>query len=195
MGIMLVLVGVGLVGYPYYFHWEQEKEMEELHFAIHAISSGEELNDAEISLSIKKQIENGVMRLKIPSIDLNQPVLPETSEESLNLALTQIKANQTPGEGNFTIAGHRSTKEGRHFNRLPKVKEGETVILIEGSKEYHYTINNVITVKPERVDVLKDVEGQDLITLVTCTITGADRIIVQGKLEDIKESKSINTKL
>lgn len=55
---------------------------------------------------------------------MNQLVLDETTDENLNITLTQIKKDQTPGVGNFTIAGHRGYRDGRHFSNLSKVPIG-----------------------------------------------------------------------
>jgi sortase A len=185
-GILFILLGIGLIGYPAYHHWQQGQEIEELYSAINAISTDSEIEDKEIPPEIKEKVKAGVMRLEIPSIDLNQPILPETNDENLNIALTEIKQDQVPGEGNFTVAGHRSTKDGRHFNRLPSVVAGDEIFLIDEGKEYRYIVKSIETVEPEKVSVLDDVENEKLITLVTCNLSGSKRVIVQGELKEVK---------
>ncbi|SES73266.1 sortase A [Salinibacillus kushneri] len=187
IGILFILIGLSFIGYPLYYQWSQSQEIDELTSAIHAISTGEEFDNATVAPELKEEIEKGVLHLKIPTIDLHQPILSKTNKNTLNVALTQIKPNQTPGKGNFTIAGHRSLKDGRHFNRLPNVQKGETVILVDDNTKYHYKITKIFEVEPEETDVLTDVKEKQLITLVTCTATGRDRIIVQGELVETKE--------
>ncbi|MRH42744.1 sortase [Aquibacillus halophilus] len=187
VGILFILIGIGLVGYPFYYHWEQQQEIDELTSSIHAISTG---GDIEVSPKMRKKLEDGVMHLKIPSIELNQPVLSETNEENLNIALTQIKTNQTPGQGNFTIAGHRSMNQGRHFNRLPEVTTDEKIILVSDNKEYHYIAYEIATIEPEDIEVLEDMENKKQITLITCNTTGTKRVMVKGELEKIVDLES-----
>ena len=139
----------------------------------------------DLSLS-KDEIEN-VMELEIPFIDLQQYILEETTDENLNLALTQIKKDQTPGVGNFTIAGHRGYRDGRHFSNLSKVPVGEKVYLHAGDETYVYELKSSEVIEATDVDVLNDVKGKDEITLITCTVSGANRVAVKGDLVEVIE--------
>lgn len=97
--------------HSFYHEWKTGKEIDRLTQAVNLIS-----NEASAQV-MKEEFEyaKDVIWLEIPDIDLNQMVLPETTEDNLNVGLTQIKPNQTPGEGNFTIAGHRGYRGDRFF--------------------------------------------------------------------------------
>ena len=184
-GGLLLVAGILLISYPFYQEWKQGKELRALEEALSLISGadGEDVDLSAIGdLSLSKdQIEN-VMELEIPFIDLKQFILEETTDENLNLALTQIKKDQIPGVGNFTIAGHRGYRDGRHFSKLSKVPVGEMVYLHTDDETYVYELKSSEVIEATDVEVLNDVKGKDGITLITCTVSGASRVAVKGDL-------------
>ena len=183
---------MALVSIPLYNEWQQSKGVSALEGALASLEV-DPLNGSVQELETqwsKEELEN-VMILDIPSIDLEQYVLDETTEENLAIALTQVSENQTPGEGNFSIAGHRGYRGDRHFRQLSNVTDGDEVRLISEGKTYIYEVNSISIVEPTQLDVLDDSEEAE-ITLITCTMSGEQRLIVKGKLvEVIEESKAV----
>lgn len=188
-GILLVSVGILLISYPFYQEWKQNKELRALEEALSLISGAD--GDVDLSaigdLSLSKEEIESVMELEIPFIDLKQYILEETTDENLNLALTQIKKDQTPGVGNFTIAGHRGYRDGRHFSNLSKVPVGEKVYLHAEDETYVYELKSSEVIEATDVDVLNDIKGKDEITLITCTVSGTNRVAVKGDLVEVIE--------
>lgn len=188
-GVLLVSVGILLISYPFYQEWKQNKELRALEEALSLISGADEDVDLSVigDLSLSKDEIEGIMELEIPFIELNQYILEETTDENLNLALTQIKKDQTPGVGNFTIAGHRGYRDGRHFSNLSKVPVGEKVYLHAENETYVYELKSSEVIEATDVDVLNDVKGKDEITLITCTVSGTNRVAVKGDLVEVIE--------
>ncbi len=187
IGILLLFIGVSLIAFPFYKEWEGKKETKALEeaFSLISESDGEEVELSAIQhLSLTEDEVKNVMQLEIPFIHLQQPVLSETTDENLNIALTQIKKDQTPGSGNFTIAGHRGFRAGRYFNELSKVPVGEEVLLHAGDETYVYEVTSSEVIEPTYVEVLDDTPGKDEITLITCTATGLYRVAVKGQLKE-----------
>lgn len=177
LGVFLFCVGIGLIMYPMYFHYKQGNEIAQLEQALQQIESNEDDGD-----NSDTELLQDTIRLIIPSIELNQPILPTTTEDNLNVALTQIKSNQEVGSGNFTIAGHLSTKEGRHFNQLPNVQVGAVVQLLKDEKLFTYKVDSKHIVEATDVAILNDKEEISEITLITCTPDGTQRLAVKGHL-------------
>lgn len=177
-GIVSILIGLVLVSIPFYHEWKTGKEIEQLALAVNLIS-----NDASAK-GIDKELEyaKDVLWLEIPDIDLNQMILPETTEENLNLGLTQIKSNQIPGEGNFTVAGHRGYRGDRFFKNLPEVAIGSEVNLVSENKIFTYKIISSQIIEPTETNILFDEEDKHEITLITCTVDGQKRIALKGIL-------------
>jgi len=182
--ILLLLLGISCIIYPYMMHQKQEKEMKQLQAALEDIQEtgkkNGEVNHLNSSLSLDEDDLYNTVKLYIPTIELNAPVLPKTTEEYLNIALTQIKKNQVPGQGNFTIAGHNSSVYGRHFNRLQELNIGDEIQLIDGENVFIYQVDSKRVIDPSEVDVLYDTPDKNEITLITCTVTGTKRLAVKG---------------
>ena len=179
--IVLLLLGIVCVSYPYLMQQKQAEEMKQLQEALENIQGTDgqaEQLDSELPLD-EDDLSNTV-RLYIPAIELDAPVLPKTTKEYLNIALTQIKENQVPGKGNFTIAGHNSAVHGRHFNRLDELNKGDEIQLIDGDEVFVYQVSSTRVIDPSEVDVLNDTPNQNEITLITCTVSGTKRLAVKG---------------
>ncbi|WMM34123.1 class D sortase [Shouchella clausii] len=198
IGMLLIIAGLALVAVPLTKEWQQANGVAQLEKALAAVQTGEtiEKTDGEATIEktddspsswTKEQLE-AVMELEIPAIDLKQYILDETTDENLALTLTQIKQEQVPGEGNFAVAGHRGYRGDRHFRQLPNVQKGDEIRLhADDGKTYIYVVKSTEIIEPTDVDVLNDGE-QPEITLITCTLSGQQRVAVKGDLIDVIEA-------
>ncbi|MGE6631754.1 class D sortase [Bacillus sp. NPDC077027] len=193
VGSLLVLVGLIVISVPLLYEWQKNKEVIAMERALDMIE-GNNNDTADLSsikhLTVSEEELNNVMELEIPSIDLIEKVLPVTSEENLSIALTQIKPHQVPGQGNFAIAGHRGYRGDRLFRKLPEVLKGDKVLLRHGNETYTYQIVRSAIIEPNEVDVLKDQQKNE-ITLITCTLDGKQRFVLNGIRIDAKKGKSM----
>ena len=181
IGLLFVVIGISCMLFPIYFYVWQGREIEQLHQKLNIIQ------ESEVTHIEKKEESLGqVMMLSIPSIDLYQPILETLSDDNLNVALTQIKENQILGSGNFTVAGHLSSVDGRHFNRLPEVQIGDEVSVLTDKQVYTFTVDSREVIEATDVDVLDDGD-QSEITLITCTPSGKKRLAVKGYLVDVED--------
>ncbi len=102
--------------------------------------------------------------LRIPSIELEVPVLAGTDELALNRGVGHIEGTPRPGQtGNVGIAGHRDG----FFRVLKDVSAGDPLEVESLSGIDHYTIESITIVSPDRVDVLSPT-SIPTVTLVTC---------------------------
>jgi sortase A len=190
-GILFLLTGLVLVSFPLYVEWNQTKEVKAMEQALSLIAEWDGMESIPLQqiehLTLTQEQLDNVMELEIPYIEMKQHILNETTDENLNIALTQIKPDQQPGVGNFTIAGHRGYRDGRHFSNLSKVPIGEKIYLHAGDKTYVYEITSKDVIQPTFVEVLDDTEGKNEITLITCTISGKQRVAVKGELVERSE--------
>jgi len=184
-GILFLMTGLILISIPLYHEWQQRKSVSAMEEALSLITEagGESVDLSQINdLPLSEEELKDVLELEIPYVDIKQMVLSETTEENLAIALTQIKENQTPGKGNFTIAGHRGYRDGRHFSNLAEVPDGEKIYLHTKAQTFVYEITSSEVIEPTDVDVLNDEGDTNEITLITCTVSGAQRVAVKGKL-------------
>ncbi|MFJ6412519.1 class D sortase [Terribacillus saccharophilus] len=187
-GVVFLLLGVALVATPLSIERMHAKEVNELEKAFARIEAGDVPRVGEEK--DQKWSENelaDMMKLEIPSIEIEQYVLNETTDENLAAALTQIKTNQNPAKDNFSIAGHRGYRGDRLFRQLPEVKAGAEIKLQDKDATYIYEVDSVKIVEPNDVAILQNTDKPE-ITLVTCTLSGKQRVAVTGKLKEVQKS-------
>ncbi|MGV2623076.1 UNVERIFIED_CONTAM: class D sortase [Halobacillus marinus] len=187
-GGIFVLMGLILLSIPFLYEWKQNQKVQAMEEAMTLIESsdGEPVDLSEVdNLPVDEEQLKGMMELEIPSIGVKENILSETTEDNLNIALTQIKENQTPGEGNFTVAGHRGFRNGRFFNRLPDVPIGAEILLHDKENTFVYTVTSREVIAPTDVEVLNDHGSDKEITLITCTLNGEERVMLKGKYKEI----------
>lgn len=187
--MLLIIAGLALVAVPLSREWQQSNGVAQLERALAAVQTGETIEETGDPAAhwTKEQLE-AVMELEIPAIDLKQYILDETTDENLALTLTQIKQEQVPGEGNFAVAGHRGYRGDRHFRQLPNVQKGDEIRLhADDGKTYVYVVKSTEIIDPTEVEVLDDGD-QPEITLITCTLSGKQRVAVKGDLINVIEA-------
>lgn len=121
--------------------------------------------------------------LKIDKIDLKMPILKGANEENLKISLGSVCSNVKIDDiGNYCIAGHRSHKYGRKFNRLGELEVGDKITLTSKIKTYEFVISEKFFVKPNETRVLASRSGKKEITLITCDpiINPYQRLIIKG---------------
>lgn len=130
------------------------------------------------------EIGDEIAIIKIPSINLNTVVVHGMEKEYLNYYVCHFENSSMPGEvGNFSLAGHSSYIYNEVFNNLYKTKVNDEIIIKTLNNEFTYTITEIIEVTPDRVDVLEQDMSKKELTIVTCTDSGKNRLIVKGEIK------------
>lgn len=136
----------------------------------------------------KAKGESVVGVLRIPAIDLEQPVLKGATKQNLSISLATVEPTGMPGAvGNFAVAGHNSRTYGRHFNRLQELEKGDELFVDTGTESYTYEVIDSYVVEAEEVWVLGDTIDGAEITLITCYYPQegkTQRLIVKGILQE-----------
>lgn len=163
--------------------WKQEMEQ---------IENREETAETEKKIEKRKDAKGnlgGVVGiLRIPVIELEQPILKGATEHNLNQSVATIEPTGLPGaEGNFAIAGHNSRTYGRHFNRLAELEIGDKLFVDTKMGNYAYQVTDVYVAEAEDVWVLGDTADRAEITLITCHYPKEgkkQRLIIKGILQE-----------
>jgi sortase A len=102
--------------------------------------------------------------LRIPSVDLNVPVLEGTDDLALNRGVGHIAGTSALDQGgNVGIAGHRDG----FFRGLKDVHLGDKMDLYTENGNSRYVVDEIVIVPPEDVSVLTP-RSKPTLTLVTC---------------------------
>lgn len=118
--------------------------------------------------------------LSIPTLNIEYPVLTETSDELLEISLNKFWGGSPNSVGNYCIVGH-NYKSGKMFGKLAQIKTGDKVNLTDMSgKTVTYEVYNKYVVYPDDVACTSQItNGLKEMTLITCTNGGKQRLIVK----------------
>lgn len=115
-------------------------------------------------LSLVASVPPPLAVLRIPSVDLQVPVLEGTDDLTLNRAVGHIAGTSALDQGgNVGIAGHRDG----FFRELKDVHLGDSMDLYTEKGNSRYVVDEIVVVPPEDVSVLAP-RSKPTLTLVTC---------------------------
>lgn len=129
---------------------------------------------------------DAMSRIRIPNIDVDLPIYHGTSDATLRRGVGHIMGTALPvgGEGTHSVlTAHRGLPEATLFTNLDRVTEGDEFQLEVYGELLYYRVFDTKVVEPDETEDLFPVEGEDLVTLVTCTPLGinSQRILVTGE--------------
>jgi len=118
----------------------------------------------------------------IPAIDLNLPILFGVSGPHVALGAATMHPRQQMGQGNYALASHNMLVPTVLFSDIHHLREGDQIFLRDAHHVYVYQVNVAnLTIHPTQSDVINEVPGETLITLITCNVDGSMRVMVQGE--------------
>ena len=122
-----------------------------------------------------------VGKIDIEKINLSQYILEETTEKSLNLSVTKLYGPKINSVGNFCIIGHNYINS-KMFGDINKLQEGDIIKITDTyDRTLEYKIYEIFTTNPKDTTCLsQETEGEKEITLITCTFTGVNRLIIKA---------------
>lgn len=140
---------------------------------------------------------DGIMGyVEIPDIDVNLPIYHGTSEEVLQDGAGHLEASSLPvgGEGTHAvISAHRGLPSAKLFSDLDELETGDVFFIHILNETHAYQVDQIQVVKPDELDSLRVVDGQDLVTLLTCTpyAVNTHRLLVRGVRIPYEEAKKV----
>ena len=141
----------------------------------------------ETSLNIAGDGMMGIV--EIPKIDIKLPIYHGTSDEVLQKAAGHLEGSSLPIGGESThavISAHRGLPSASLFTDLDQMKIGDHFLIHVLDNILCYEVDQILVVEPEDTDALAVEEGEDLVTLLTCTPYGVNtqRLLVRGHRVD-----------
>lgn len=144
---------------------------------------------ASWGLSYQKMLAmdaSGIMgTVEIPCIRLEMPIYHGTSQDVLEKGAGHLFGTSLPVGGKSThsvITGHTGLGKARLFTDLTELKKGDLFYISVLSKNLAYRVDQISVVKPEDTGKLQIIDGEDYVTLMTCTPYGINshRLLVRG---------------
>lgn len=124
-------------------------------------------------------------RLIVPTGKIDLPVYHGTSDEVLQKGVGHLFGTDLPvgGEGTHAVlTGHTGLTSATLFDHLNEVKEGDAIYVQVAGEKLKYEVHNIAVVLPDETEGLKTQQGEDLLTLITCTPYGINshRLLVHA---------------
>jgi len=136
----------------------------------------------QLSLSV----DQIMARLQIPSINVDLPIFHGTEDTVLQRGVGHLFGTALPvgGSGAHSVlTGHTGVPESTLLTHLDQVEMGDEFTVEVYGETLTYKVNSIEVVLPTETDSLRAVQGEDLISLVTCTPLGINthRLVVTGE--------------
>ena len=110
--------------------------------------------------------------ISIPGLDIEEPVWEENTDLAMRYGVILMKESARLGEqGNSIIVGHRNTITHTVFDKLPKIRKGDSVtITTPDGLEKSYRVNGTYYCSPYDLQeyVGSSPDYPVMITLITC---------------------------
>ena len=129
---------------------------------------------------------DGMMGMvEIPKIKIKLPIYHTVEDKVLEKAVGHLEGSSLPVGGEDThsvISAHRGLPSATLFTDLDKLEKGDHFLIYVLNEIMCYEVDNIAVVEPEDTKLLAVEQGEDLMTLLTCTPYGvnSDRLLVRG---------------
>ena len=119
--------------------------------------------------------------IQISKINLEYPILIETTQDSLTKSITRFGNSEVNGVGNLCLAGHDYINNSM-FGGIDKLEDEDEILITDlyGNK-VTYTIFDKYTTNPDDTSVLESIDSRKReVTLITCSNGNKDRLIIRA---------------
>jgi sortase A len=181
ISIVLIVLLLAAVSFRLFRFYEARSNLEERVKLEHIY---EEAVQGKIDSNHSDQ-EKVIGKITIPTLDISYIILNKTTDKNLDISISKVVGPAIHQKGNLVLAGH-NMKNGSFFGRLKGIKKSDEIILEDTSgKQKEYLMTNKFVVKNTDLSPLSQAEQSDtLITLITCTETSDERLIVVARAKD-----------
>lgn len=180
--------------------WQEAKEYNAQHKVNHIVDAFSEETEYELSHPYDTILDpngDGLMgSIEIPKIGVKIAIYHGLSKTVLEKGCGHVEGTSLPIGGKGThaaLAAHRGLPSAKLFTDLDQMEKGDIFVLNILGKKLAYEVDQIKVVLPEEAQELDIVEGEDYVTLVTCTPYGVNthRLLVRGTrteyVEEIEE--------
>ena len=137
------------------------------------------------NLPVPTSAPDQAIRIQIPSIKIDAPVVQGDGWEQLKKGVAQNVHSVDPGQsGNVILSAHNDVY-GELFRYLDKLAPGDQVILYTQQRQYVYVVDRSAIVEPTAVEVMAST-GSPTVTLISCYpyLVDKQRIVVFARLQN-----------
>ncbi|MFT3876409.1 MAG: class C sortase [Propioniciclava sp.] len=115
--------------------------------------------------------------LSYPGVDIGLPMYHGTSDEVISRGIGHLYGTSLPVGGPSTravLTSHSGLPHAALFTALHRAQLGDTFWISVLGEDHHYRVESIETVAPGDTSSLRIIEGEDWVTLFTCTPVGVN---------------------
>ena len=178
LSMVLAVVGIGMLAYPFATNLYQGRLQTELAIEIGTPAVKQAYAAGDIAVG------DPLTRILIPRLDVRTVVVEVTTPSALRAGAGHYPNTPLPGEeGNVAIAGHRTTY-GKPFADLDRLRPGDEIVLETPIGTHTYKVSQApFVVSNSEWSVISQTPGHTL-TLTTCHPKGSarQRLVVKAEM-------------
>lgn len=137
--------------------------------------------------------------VQVPSAGINIPIYHTTADDVLRKGAGHIATTAFPIDGlsiHPIITGHTGLPDKLLFTNLTLVKVGDIFRIKVLDKTFVYRVDSINVIEPDDISKLQPVQGENHVTLLTCTPYGINshRLLITGSptTEDMQEMRGVS---
>lgn len=137
--------------------------------------------------------------LNYPAVDIALPMYHGTTDDVIAKGIGHMYGTSLPVGGPSTrsvLTAHSGLPQAKLFTDLHDATVGDTFWISVLGEDHHYEVREIETVLPNQTDSFQVIEGEDWVTLFTCTPIGVNshRLLVHAqRIDDPGTSDQILT--
>ena len=140
---------------------------------------------AMASLPLPTASPEQAIRIRIPAISVDAPVVMGDGEEQLKKGVGQYINSPNPGQnGNLVLSAHNDVY-GEIFRDLDQLEPGDEVIVYTNQRAYTYVVQQQQIVDPLQVEVMAPT-ADPVVTLISCYpyMVNTHRVVITATILD-----------
>lgn len=134
--------------------------------------------------------EDVIATIEIPVLDIHYPIYDKATPENLNHGVARVEGTSFPTGGkstNSVLAAHANHSYQEWFTNINKLHKNDLIIINSFKETLYYSVYDMEIIEPSQVEKLAIIKDKDIVTLLTCTIGGKQRVIVYAERTDTPE--------
>lgn len=149
------------------------------------------------SVNILENQDDIFAYLVIPKIDVNLPIFLDASYAHMQKGVGQVSGTSIPIGGKSTrsvLAGHRGWWAQIFLLYVNDLVKGDRFYIKRGEKTLTYEVYSKEVISPYDWEKLKVIDGEDIVTILTCTPYPAftHRLLINAKRVEEKKEDAEN---
>ena len=194
---LLFLIGLSILLYPMVSDaWNRYRDSLLISDYSSSVSSDDNAEKIDSMWKAAQEYNEQIKQESVPDAFSVRDGQTDSTYESLEKGAGHLFGSSLPVGGKSThciLSAHRGLPSAKLFTDLNLVEEGDVFYLHVLGKTLAYEVDQILTVLPEQTESLGITDGDDYVTLVTCTpyAVNTHRLLVRGHRVPMKAAKAV----